>query len=52
MHEVTIKPQWTIRQAGGAVLAPRVVELLVRVHEQGSLAGACQALGVSYRHAW
>ncbi|ROZ76589.1 substrate-binding domain-containing protein [Ramlibacter sp. WS9] len=52
MHEVAIKPQWTIRQAGGPTLAPRVIELLVGVHEQGSLASACQVLGVSYRHAW
>ena len=52
MHEVTIRPQWTIRQSGGAVLAPRVVELLVQVQEQGSLSSACQVLGVSYRHAW
>lgn len=52
MHEVTIRPQWTIRQAGGAVLAPRVIELLVQVHAQGSLASACKVLGVSYRHAW
>ncbi len=54
MHEVTIKPQWTIRRSGASTsaLAPRVVELLVGVDEHGSLASACQALGVSYRHAW
>lgn len=52
MHEVHIKPQWTIRQPDGAALAPRVIELLVRVLEQGSLAGACAQAGVSYRHAW
>jgi molybdate transport repressor ModE-like protein len=52
MHEVTIKPQWTIRPGAGPSLAPRVLELLVKVHEMGSLSAACQALGVSYRHAW
>ncbi len=52
MHEVTIKPQWAIRPCAGPSLAPRVLELLVKVHEQGSLSSACQALGVSYRHAW
>jgi len=52
MHEVTIKQQWTIRQAGGTALAPRAISLLVGVHEQGSLASACTSLGVSYRHAW
>jgi molybdate transport repressor ModE-like protein len=52
MHQVTIKPQWTIRPATGPSLAPRLLELLVKVHEHGSLSGACKALGVSYRHAW
>ncbi len=50
--EVTIRPQWTIRSGAGASLAPRVLEVLVKVHEHGSLSGACQALCVSYRHAW
>ncbi len=52
MYTVTIKPQWTIRQSSGDALAPRVVTLLVAVHEHGSLSAACQSLGVSYRHAW
>lgn len=52
MHDVTIKPQWTIRRAGGEALPPRAIELLVRVSSQGSLSAACQALGLSYRHAW
>lgn len=52
MHEVTIKPHWTIRQDGGDAVAPRAISLLVGVHEQGSLAAACTAAGVSYRHAW
>jgi molybdate transport repressor ModE-like protein len=51
MH-VHIKPQWTIRHADGALLAPRVIELLVKVLEHGSLSSACDACGVSYRHAW
>lgn len=50
--EVTIRPQWTIRNGAGASLAPRVLEVLVKVHEHGSLSGACAALRVSYRHAW
>jgi molybdate transport repressor ModE-like protein len=29
-----------------------VVELLVKVHELGSLAAACKATGISYRYAW
>ena len=52
MHEVNIRPQWTIRQSGGTALAPRAISLLVGVHERGSLAAACTEAGVSYRHAW
>ncbi|MDR6428597.1 molybdate transport repressor ModE-like protein [Variovorax paradoxus] len=52
MYEVHIRPQWTIRQADGAALAPRVIELLVQVLEHGSLSSACTVSGVSYRHAW
>ena len=50
--QVSISPVWTIRQADGDTLGPRVVELLVMVDEQGSLAAACSAIGASYRHAW
>ena len=50
--QVSISPVWTIRQAGGNTLGPRVVELLVMVDEHGSLAAACTAIGASYRHAW
>jgi molybdate transport repressor ModE-like protein len=50
--QVSIAPVWTIRQAGGGALGPRVVELLVMVDEHGSLAAACTAIGASYRHAW
>jgi molybdate transport repressor ModE-like protein len=52
MHEVTIRPEWVIRKPGGTSLPRRVVELLVKVHEHGSLAGACKATGISYRYAW
>ncbi|MFZ5544062.1 MAG: substrate-binding domain-containing protein [Pseudomonadota bacterium] len=51
-HAVRIKPQWTIRHPDGATLVPRLVDLLVQVHEDGSLLGACQRSGTSYRHAW
>ena len=50
--QVSISPVWTIRQAHGNALGPRVVELLVMVDEHGSLAAACKAIGASYRHAW
>src|SRR5580698_325610 len=52
MHEVTIRPEWIIRQPGGAALPRRVVDLLVKIEEHGSLSSACKAAGISYRHAW
>jgi len=52
VHQVSIKPQWTISRPGGAALAERTVTLLVSVAEHGSLLQACQAMQVSYRHAW
>ena len=52
MFRVSIAPQWTISDAQGRSLGARVVALLVQVSERGSLAGACEAGGVSYRHAW
>ncbi|GAP37430.1 substrate-binding domain-containing protein [Piscinibacter sakaiensis] len=52
MHEVRIRPVWTLNRSDGDALSPRVVELLVRVHEHGSLARACEAAALSYRHAW
>lgn len=52
MHQVSIKPHWTIARPGGAALAERTVALLVGVAEHGSLLKACQAMQVSYRHAW
>lgn len=52
MFQVSIDPVWTIRHADGRSLGPRVVDLLVKVDEHGSLAGACTAIGASYRHAW
>ena len=53
MYRVGISPSWTIRRDGVATpLGARVVDLLVGVDEQGSLAAACTAQGVSYRHAW
>lgn len=52
MHRVSIQPRWTIGPATGATLADRTVSLLVGVAEHGSLLRACEALQVSYRHAW
>lgn len=52
MFRVSISPQWTIESPDGGSLGPRVVDLLVRVAEHGSLAAACSSNGLSYRHAW
>lgn len=52
MPQVSIRPQWTIRQPDGQALPPRLLELLGQVHALGSLSSACSALGLSYRHAW
>jgi molybdate transport repressor ModE-like protein len=52
MKRISIKPVWTIQDAGGPPLPPRLLELLVQVQAQGSLLAACHQLGLSYRHAW
>lgn len=51
-HKVSIRPQWTISDASGRSLSPRLLELLAQVHDRGSLSGACRDSGASYRHAW
>lgn len=52
MYRVAISPHWTIEGPDGLGLGTRVVELLMQIGEHGSLAAACAASGVSYRHAW
>lgn len=52
MHKVTIQPRWTIARPDGEALAQRLLEVLVDVHEHGSLSAACKHSGMSYRHAW
>lgn len=52
MHNVLITPSWTISRADGESMPPRLIELLVDVHEHGSLLRACQHARISYRHAW
>lgn len=52
MHKVFIKPQWTISDASGHNLPPRLLELLADVAEHGSLARSCKVTACSYRHAW
>lgn len=52
MRRVSIEPQWSIRLGEDQVLSPKLLALLVAVHERGSLSAASSALGASYRHAW
>ena len=52
MHEVRIKPVWTLTGQHGEEAPPRLIELLVQVQAHGSLSAACKASGASYRHAW
>ncbi len=52
MHKVSIKPRWTISDADGESLSPRLLELLAQVQQHGSLSGSCRHSGASYRHAW
>ena len=52
MHKVSIQPQWTITDAQGVSLSPRLLSLLLDVADHGSLLRACKVTGCSYRHAW
>ncbi|MET0333089.1 MAG: substrate-binding domain-containing protein [Rhizobacter sp.] len=49
---MSIQPRWTIARPDGEALAQRLLEVLVDVHEHGSLSAACKHSGMSYRHAW
>lgn len=52
MFKLSIKPQWQLARGDERQLLPRVVELLVGIHESGTLAGACARMKLSYRYAW
>lgn len=52
MKQVSIQPVWTIQEPNGPALPARLIDLLVHVHDSGSLQSAARAMGLSYRHAW
>lgn len=52
MIKVSINLDWSIGASQGEELGAKVVNLLVKVEEHGSLAKACSVSGVSYRYAW
>jgi molybdate transport repressor ModE-like protein len=52
MYKVEIRPQWTLQTVDGQILPPRLIDLLLAVHETGSLAAASRSADLSYRYAW
>lgn len=52
MYHVHIIPHLSIEAPGHRSLGARVLELLLHVEQCGSLAAACTAMNLSYRHAW
>ena len=52
MFKVTIKPQWQLHAPDGEPAPVRLIDLLVGIHETGSLARACTRAQLSYRYAW
>ncbi len=52
MYRVHITPHLSIEAPGHRGLNSRVLELLLQVEQCGSLAAACAAMDLSYRHAW
>ena len=52
MFKVSIKPQWQLQAQNGQAVLQRMIELLVGIHETGSLARACARSELSYRYAW
>jgi molybdate transport repressor ModE-like protein len=52
MFKVSIRPHWQLQAPDGDTVVQRLIDLLVGIHESGSLAGACARSDVSYRYAW
>jgi molybdate transport repressor ModE-like protein len=52
MFKVQIKPHWQLQAQDGGPVVQRLIDLLVGIHETGSLARACARVELSYRYAW
>ena len=52
MFKVEIRPHWQLQAQDGQPVVQRLVDLLVGIHETGSLARACARIELSYRYAW
>jgi molybdate transport system regulatory protein len=49
---VEIKAKFWVENKGEVVLGSGKAALLLAVHENGSIQGAAERFGMSYRHAW
>ena len=52
MFKVEIHPRWQLKSQHGQPVVQQLIELLVGIHESGSLARACTRAELSYRYAW
>ena len=52
MFEVHIGTHMAVSRGDGSQLTPQLLELLIGVHESGSIAQAAARAGLSYRYAW
>ena len=53
MHRIAIRATWVLRDhPEGDRLMHQLMPLLAGIHEDGSLALACEKAGISYRHGW
>jgi len=52
MFKVEIQPSWQLRSLDGETVVQRLIDLLVGISEDGSLAKACARAQLSYRYAW
>ena len=52
--QIGLRPQWTLTSEGDAGPVPLqdMLALLAAIDASSSIAGACRACGLSYRHAW
>ena len=52
MFKVEITPNWQLHSLDGQSVVQRLIDLLVGISEDGSLARACARAQLSYRYAW
>jgi molybdate transport repressor ModE-like protein len=52
VFRVEIRPSWQLQSLDGDSVVQRLIDLLVGISEEGSLAKACTRAQLSYRYAW